>query len=199
VKLPRISARPFLGLASTVTAILLAIAAGPRAETQPIDLEQSSVTLHVNKSGLFSAFADNHIIKARIANGTISEDAPFDISLSIRSADLRVLDPNLSPDRRAEVQARMLGSEVLDASRFPEITFASTTIAPSGPDRWKGDRPVDNPGSNANHHLPGQPYGRQVSRRRRHEAARVRFESIKVAGGTVKVKDEVKAEFEIAR
>ena len=31
----------------------------------------------------------------------------------------------------------MLGPEVLDVGTFPEIAFASTTIEPSGTDRWQ--------------------------------------------------------------
>src|SRR2546425_11504555 len=54
----------------------------------------------------------------------------------IQSTDLRVLDPGLSSDRRAEVQARMLGSEVLDVAKFPVITFASTAVDPAGTDLW---------------------------------------------------------------
>ena len=169
------------------------------AQQGPIDGAHSTLTVFVYKSGLFSALADNHVVSAPIAAGTISEDAPREIELLIRSADLRVLDPNLAPERRAEVQARMLGSEVLDAARFPEITFASTTIEPAGTDRWNVS------GSLTIHGrtrvitfsvvlLNGKYHGQVLINQRDFG-----IEPIRVAGGTVRVKDELKIQFEIAR
>lgn len=74
-------------------------------EDRPIDVAHSTLTVLVSKSGLFSAFADNHVIKAPILSGTLQEDAPRKVEVSVRAADLQVLDPGLSPSRRADVQA----------------------------------------------------------------------------------------------
>jgi len=169
------------------------------ADTAPIDAEHSTVTVLVGKSGLFSGFADNHVITASIASGSISEQPPFSIDVKLRSGDLRVLDPGLSTEKRAEVQARMLGSEVLDAARFPDITFASTTVEAAGPDRWnvKGrlsihgqQRDIAFPVARANGRYRGQVVIKQRD---------FGIEPIKVAGGTVKVKDELTVQFDIAR
>src|SRR5206468_2383955 len=65
------------------------------AETRPINVEDSTLTVFVYKSGLFSAFADNHIVKAPIVSGTISDEAPLSVELTVHSAGLRALDPNL--------------------------------------------------------------------------------------------------------
>ena len=89
------------------------------AETRPIDVEGSTLTVFVYKSGLFSAFADDHVIRAPLASGTISADPPFGVELSVRSANLKVLDPGLSIGKRSEVQVRMLGPEVLDSEKYP--------------------------------------------------------------------------------
>jgi hypothetical protein len=88
-----------------------AIAALHAAEQRPIDARRSTLTVFVYKSGLFSAFADDHVIQAPIASGSISFDAPLAVEVVVRSANLTVLDPNLAADKRAEVQARMLGPE----------------------------------------------------------------------------------------
>jgi len=169
----------------------------PRAETRPIDAAQSSLTVHVYKSGLFSAFADNHVIRAPIASGSLSQEAPLAIALSIRAADLRVLDPNLSPDRRAEVQERMLGREVLDSSRFPDISFASTTIEPAGHDRWQVSGHLTIHGQMRTITFPvtrgGGKYRGEVVLKQRDFG----IEPIRIAGAAVKVKDEIKVEFEI--
>ena len=55
------------------------VASGPyvgSAETRAIDATQSKLTVYVYKSGLFSGFADDHIIDAPIAKGTLSDTAP---------------------------------------------------------------------------------------------------------------------------
>jgi hypothetical protein len=186
----------FVLIALTVNVVT---AAPVRAETRPINAGESTLTVFVYKSGLFSAFADNHIIKAPIAGGTMSDEPPFGIEVTVRTADLRVLDPTLAPDRRAEVQARMLSADVLDVARFPDITFTSTAIAPSGNDRWNVSgrltihgqtRTIDFPVTRVNGRYRGEVAIRQ------HDFG---IEPIRIAGGTVKVKDELKIQFEIAR
>ena len=170
---------------------------GLRAEDRPIDVERSTLTVFAYKSGLFSAFADNHTIRAPIAGGSISEELPYHIQLSVRSADLKVLDPDLGDSRRAEVQTRMVGPEVLDASKYRDITFASTRIDTAGPDRWT---------VTGNLTIHGQTHVITFSAARKDRTYRgdvlvkqrdFGIEPIKVAGGTVKVKDELKVQFEI--
>jgi hypothetical protein len=155
------------------------------------------LTVYVYKSGLFSAFADNHVIKATIASGALSNDAPAGIELSVRAADLKVLDPNLSPDRRAEVQARMTSPQVLDADRFPTITFASTTIKETAPARWSVTGRLAIHGQTRDVTFPvrrtGEVYAGEVTINQRDYG----IEPIRIAGGAVKVKDEVKIAFEI--
>jgi hypothetical protein len=169
------------------------------AESRPIDTEHSTVTVLVYKSGLFSAFADNHVIRAPIANGSVSDSAPFAIELTIRAADLRVLDPGVEPRRRAEIQERMLGPEVLDVTRFAEMTFASANIEPAGSERWQVTgrltvhgqaRTVSFPVSYANGKYSGE-----VTIKQRDFG----IDPIKVAGGTVKVKDELRVQFAIVK
>lgn len=182
---------------AVVFALACLSAADARAELRAIDVDRSTLTVFVYKSGLFSALADNHVIRAPIANGTISETAPLSVSLTVRSAALRVLDPNLSADRRAEVQTRMLGSEVLDTTTFPEIVFVSTSIVESGRDAWQ---------VTGNLTLHGKTRSITVSVTRVNAAYRgaatIRqrdfgIEPIRVAGGTVRVKDELRIEFDI--
>ena len=190
---------PFRAAVALIVAALSTMVANVRAETRPIDVGRSTLTVFVYKSGLLSAFADNHVISAPIAVGSISEESPLAIDVMVRSADLRLLDPGLSSDRRAEVQARMLGSEVLDAARFPEITFASTTIESAGTGRWRvtGDLTIHGQtrviafsviGSDGEYH------GEVLINQRDFG-----IEPIKVVGGTVKVKDKLTVQFEIVR
>jgi len=85
-----------------------------------IDLQRSTTTIHVFKSGLFRAFADNHLIQAPLAEGSIDGSAMPHVDLVIEAQRLHVLDPNLSRKDREQVQARMLGTEVPDATRLDD-------------------------------------------------------------------------------
>jgi len=188
---------PRLLLLSVVASLLTT--AHPWAETRPIDVENSTLTVFVYKSGLFSAFAHNHIIRAPIASGSISNGPPLGIEVAVRSADLRVLDPDLSPDRRADVQARMVGADVLDVARFPDITFTSTSVEPAGTDRWTVSGSLTLHGQTRTINFTVV----QVNGRYRGEVAlRQRdfgIEPVRIAAGAVKIKDEVKVQFDIVR
>ena len=188
-----------MGFRSSVALALwtLAAAAAPGTETRPIDIERSTLTVFVYKSGLFSAFADDHVIRAPIAGGFVSPDAPPGVQVSVRSADLKVLDPGLAGGKRAEVQARMLGPEVLDTAKYPDIVFTSMAIQSVGTDRWT-----------VTGRLTIHGVTRQTSFSVAQQAGRYRgtavlkqrdfgIEPISVVGGTVKVKDELKVEFDI--
>ena len=176
---------------------MLCAGASVDVESQPIDVEQSTLTVHVYKAGLFSAFADNHVVRAPIAGGRISADGTLAVELTVKAAQMTVLDPTLSADKRAEVQARMHGPEVLDSARYPDIRFNSRHVAPDGADRWQvtGDLTL---------HGTSRPLTFVVVRRdgrfRGTVSIRQRdfgIRPISIAGGTVKVKDEVHIDFDI--
>jgi polyisoprenoid-binding protein YceI len=177
--------------------VLLTAAPRVRADTRSIDTARSTLTVFVYKSGLFSAFADNHIIKAPIASGSLSTDPAAAIELSIHAANLMVMDPDLSRDRRNEVQARMVGPEVLDVARFPDITFASTTIVETAPARWSVTGRLTIHGQTRVVTFPvrnlGDAYTGDVTISQ-HDFG---IEPIRIAGGAVKVKDELKIAFQI--
>jgi hypothetical protein len=178
---------------------LLAVAATGvlAAQAHPIDTERSTLTVYAYKSGLFSAFADDHVIRAPIASGSIAEEGTPAVQISVRSADLVALDPNLSASKRAEVQARMVGPEVLDVSRYPDIAFTSTLVEAAGPNRWtvRGTLTI---------HGTSRPVTAAVTRQDDHYRGSFSLKQtdfgikpISIVGGTVKVKDELKVEFDV--
>lgn len=166
------------------------------AQTRPIDPQRSVLTVHVFKSGVFSAFADNHEIRAPILSGTVDEAAKR-VDLVVDARKLVVLDPNLPPDKRQQVQERMLGPEVLDSSQFHEIRFQANSIKHEAPDGFLVS-------GNLSLHGKTRPISLHVSRSGDHfrgeTALRQRdfgIAPITIAGGTVKVKDELKIEFDV--
>jgi polyisoprenoid-binding protein YceI len=181
---------------------ILAIVAslGPNtlcAQTQAIDVNKSSLKVRVFKSGAFSAFAHDHEIQAPIEEGKIDSSASPSVQLRVDSRKMRVLDPDIAVDKRGEIQHTMEGTAVLDAAHFPEISYRSNSIAKTGDGHWEvhGD---------LNLHGKTQPVLVAVSLEGGHYrgSASVKqsdfgISPIRIAGGTVKVKDEVKIEFDI--
>jgi polyisoprenoid-binding protein YceI len=167
------------------------------AQTQPIDTEYSVVTVRVFKSGLFSAFGDNHEIRAPISSGVLDEAARR-VEVVVDSRKLVVLDPNLPPEKRQQVQERMLGPEVLDSNQFHEIRFQAADVNEESPDHFllAGTLSL---------HGETRPISFHVVRSSGHYRGDVMLKQrdfgitpVTVAGGTVKVKDELKIELDIS-
>ena len=168
-----------------------------RGEERVIDAGRSSITLHVSKSGLFRAFADNHLIQAPLTEGAFDDGPNSRIQFVVSARSLRVLDPGLSAGQREEVQTRMLGPEVLDADRFPQIRFQSTTVERGKEGAWVVQGELT---------LHGQTHAVTVTVTTDHghykgatslKQTAFGITPISIAGGTVTVKDEVKIDADI--
>ena len=168
-----------------------------QADTRAIDVERSTLTVSVYKSGLFSALADNHVIRAPIANGHVTDDGKLGVEVTVHSSSLNVLDPSLAAEKRAEVAVRMHGQQVLDSAKYPEILFTSTDVMPDGADRWKMTGVLTLHGVSrsvtASVLLQAGHYRGTLSIRQRDYG----IQPISIAGGTVKVKDELRIDFDI--
>src|SRR5688572_20103285 len=121
--------------AMKLTLFLIGSAVALSGQQHPIDKEKSAMTIHVGRAGLLAAFGHDHEIAAPVAGGTV-DTAAHRVELRVEAGALKVLDPKASEKDRAEVQATMLGPEVLDVTRHPEIAFRSTTASPSGAGAW---------------------------------------------------------------
>ena len=168
-----------------------------RAEKRSMDVRQSVVKVYAYKSGLFSVFAHNHEIIAPITQGAVEESGNPSVKLVVEAAKMQVLDPKVSDKDRAEIQKTMLGSEVLDTARYPEIRFESTGVEKNGDARWsvRGNlvlhgrtRPVVAEVAEENGRYRGSAMLKQTD---------FGIKPVRIAGGTVSVKDSVKIEFEI--
>ena len=171
--------------------------ASVNGETWAIDSHKSSLTVHVFKSGLFSAFGDNHEVRA-IASGSVAGGDQPAVEIAVNARQMTVLDPDLAPAKRAEVQKRMLGPDVLDVAKFPEIHFKSTAVRPLGEGRWRVEGVLALHG----HSVPLS-FEVTGAKERFHGSATVSqrafgIQPISAGGGTVNVKDEVKVDFDIA-
>jgi polyisoprenoid-binding protein YceI len=190
----RIAARILFGFALVVASLSHAQSSPEPATT--IDTARSVLTVRVYKTGLFSAFAHDHEIRAPIQKGAVDEDKNI-VEFSVDARKLRVLDPEVSEKDRADIQSTMLGPKVLDSEKFPEIRFHSTSIGEAGGDKWivRGDLTL---------HGQTHPVKVDVTGSDGHYAGSARLSQkdfgitpVSIAGGSIKVKDEVRVEFEV--
>ena len=167
------------------------------AQDRSIDAAHSSLKVRVFKSGLFSAFAHDHEIEAPVAAGTVRMGDNPSVTLEVHARELRVLDPDASANTRADVQKTMESSDVLDVNRFPAISFQSTEIQRKGEQHWtvRGNLTLHGRTSAVDvdvvlkdDHFEGSAQLKQ------HDFG---MTPVSIAGGTVKVKDEVRIEFTI--
>jgi len=198
-----------------VLAITAAFGAAPgRYEVSYGDSFLLAVT---GKSGLFSFAGHDHAVMASQWTARLAFD-PQDLAhssavvvipvsaLAIDSPEARQkahLGSGPSPDDVKKIQAMMLGPEVLEASRYPAITFKAISARESAPDRLlvTGDlalhgrtRRITVPvhylrESTGAYIFDGDFKIRQTDFGMKPES---------VAAGTVKVKDEVQIRFRIS-
>ena len=111
------------------------------AQQRAVDTGHSTLTIHVGKTGMLSAFGHEHEIRGTITSGSAETGAHPSVEVHIDARALKVIDPGESDDARAEVQGTMLGPEVLDSGRFSEIVYKSTSAESAGDGKWtlKGD------------------------------------------------------------
>lgn len=171
-------------------------ALGANGQPRAIDTAKSVMTVRVYKAGVFSAFAHDHEIAAPIAGGA-ADVAGRHVELNLEAGALRVRDPKASEKERGEIQATMLGPEVLDAGKYPQIAFRSTAAEASGQSSWRvtGDLTL---------HGKTRPVALEVKEGAAHYVGQSMLKltdfgikPIRIAGGAIKVKDEIRIEFDI--
>lgn len=178
--------------------VLLASIAGPAAQpVGSIDVERSKMMVYVSKQGLFSFLADNHEVEAPIARGSY-DAARRTVEVVVDASKMRVLDPRLPADKRATVQSNMLGPQVLDVAKYPTITFQSTSMSVDRNGSLDVTGNLDLHGqthstvvrvkSDGSGHFTGSTTVRQTA---------YGITPIKIAGGAVTVKDDVRIDFDI--
>lgn len=183
-------------LTSLISALLLPAQPADAPVSRPMDSDRSIIRIHVFKAGLFSAFGHDHNISAPIQQGSFSEQKPS-AELSVDARKLRVEDEGISDKDRSEIQSTMLGPKVLAVEQFPEIRFHSTQFDRLGAGKWlvHGDltlhgqtRPIKIEVEGQNGRYSGSAELRQKD---------FGITPVAVGGGTVKVKNEVRVQFDV--
>jgi len=162
------------------------------AADRPIDATHSKITIHVGKSGIFSAAGHEHEISAPIAEGAIDDSGNGRVWFRVEAAKMQVL-----PEKDQAAVQKDMQEKVLEPAKFPEIRFESVTVKKLGEGRWQvtGNLRLHghvNPVT-AEARQDGQAYSGQATLTQ----SQFDIKPVSAAGGTVKVKDESKIDFVI--
>jgi hypothetical protein len=156
---------------------------------------RSTITIHAHKAGLFSGFAHDHVIAAPIASGTLDAKA-MTVQVTVAAKQMKVVDPGASEKDRAEIQATMLGPKVLDPEKYPEIRFQSTHVEKTGDNyRVSGKLELHGASRELRFDVTGGPdhyHGKTKLKQ-----TDFGIEPVSLAGGTIKVKDELEIEIDV--
>jgi polyisoprenoid-binding protein YceI len=172
-----------------------------------IDARASKFTVQAFASGMLSAMGHNPKIGIRTFSGGVdfSPEAPAGggLRLSIQAASLSVLDDISDKDRR-EIE-RMMNEQVLEVAKYPEILYDDSVVS-----IVRVETSLYSASLNGNLTFRGITHSQPVTARVAEfgEMLRVSGEfamrqtdygvkPISVAGGALKVKDEIKFSFEI--
>ena len=183
-------------IACAVIVILAVACPWAVAQAVGVDTTRSTITVKVDKSGLFSAFAHNHTIQAPLASGSL-DAAKRTASLTFNAKEMKVVDEGVKDSERADIEQTMKSEKVLDVQKFPEVRFVSTSITPleGGHFQARGDltlhgttRPVEFPVTLTKGRYSGSVKLKQTD---------FGITPVAIAGGAVKVKDVIEVVFEI--
>ena len=167
-----------------------------QAQAVEVDAGRSSITVKVEKTGLFSVLAHNHTIQAPIASGRLDTEKRT-ATLTFNAKDMKVTDEGVKDSERADIEQTMKSDKVLDVQRYPEIRFVSTSITPQDGGRYqvRGDltlhgstHAVEFPIAFSKDRYMGSVKLKQTD---------LGITPVSIAGGAIKVKDVIEVVFEI--
>src|SRR5262245_49930944 len=172
-----------------------------------IDARESRFMVKAFAGGFLSAFAHDHNIAIREFSGaadfTFGTVEPASLELTIKAGSLGITDKVSEKDRQ-KIEATMR-DEVLEISKYPDINFKSSSVSSSKTGEGQFQARIT---GELSLHGATQPltinarleFGDKVFRAQGGFSLKQSSFGIKpvsVAGGTVKVKDELKFTFDI--
>lgn len=176
-------------------AILLLAPALSQAQAQP-SARESTITIHVHKSGLLSVAGHNHTVVAPVGKATIDTQG-MTAEIVVLAKEMKVTDTDVSDKDRAKIQADMLGPKVLNAEKFPQIRFKSLEIKPAGAGHLRVTGMLELHGVSKQITLEITGGGDHYQGKTKLKQSDFGIEPFSAGGGTVKVKDELDLDFDI--
>ena len=175
----------------------LPLLAQDKTQERVLDTQRSTITIHVGKSGLFSAAAHEHTINAPISSGTVRESTSPHIEFTVETAKMTVKpDPRIDAKDQATIQTHM-EEMTLETKKFPEITFRSSRIERIAEGQWKVDGDLSLHGVTKPVSLTVKQTGDSWTTHTVLKQTDFGIKPISIGGGMIKVKNEVEIGFQI--
>jgi polyisoprenoid-binding protein YceI len=199
---------PLISVCSLLLPASILLAAGDKTEIYKIDAAQSHFNVHVARSGLFKMFGHDHNIAVRDFSGTAAFTPgaiqPASLEMTVKADSLAVMD-DVKEAERAEIENTMK-TQVLETKTYPTIVFKSTKITVTSA-KTAGHHAAHIAG-NLTLHGVTKPLafdgdleiaGGKLRAKGAFPVKQSDFgiKPVSKAGGTVKVKDELKLDFDI--
>jgi YceI-like protein len=178
----------------TATALLFPVIVFGADKT--IDASKSVITIHVGKTGLFSGAGHEHWVDAPIAHGQISEGAGAKVEFAVDARKMKVRPDKESASDQAKVQETMQ-RDVLESEKYPEILFRSTKVTSNGGQLWRVIGTLQLHGVSKPVAVGVRREGEIYTGNARIKQTDFGIKPVSVAGGTVKVKDELDITFKV--
>jgi len=177
--------------------VFLVVAGVAAAQDMAIDVERSTITIHVDKAGLFSAAGHEHWVSAPISSGTIRESPQASVEFTVQTAKMTIKpDPKVDAKTQAEIQKDM-EDLTLETKKFPQITFRSSGVIKTGDGQWKVEGALSLHGVTKPVSLAVKRAGEAYTARTVLKQTDFGIKPVSVGGGLVKVKNEVEIDFQI--
>jgi len=175
----------------------LVLTAAAAAQDAAIDVQRSTISVHVGKAGLLSAAGHDHTIVAPISSGTIRQSAPLSVEFAIATARMTVQpDPKVDAKTQAQIQKDMQ-EMTLDSRTFPEIVFRSTRIGALAAGEWRVEGDLSLHGVTKPVVLIVRRAGDAYTAHTTLKQTEFGIKPISVGGGMIRVKDQLEIDFSI--
>lgn len=162
-----------------------------------IDANRSLLIIHVGKTGLFSAAGHEHWVEASISHGRFNEGAEAQVEFTVDARKMTVrADEKTSAKDREKIQETMQSS-VLESEKYPEIRFRSTTVTPMGGQAWRVTGTLTLHGVSKPVAVEVRRDGDTYAGSARLKQTDFGIQPVRIAGGAVKVKNELDISFKI--
>lgn len=185
--------------ATAFCAVIFAASAASAQENavKQIDSARSTITIHVSKSGLLSAAGHNHTINAPIASGSLLESPSPRVEFKVETAKMTVMpDPKVDAKTEATIQKDM-EEMTLETKKYPEIAFRSTQVDKLADGQWKVAGDLSLHGITKPVEVTVKQDGDAFITHTVLKQTDFGIKPISVAGGMVKVKNEIGLDFRI--
>jgi len=167
------------------------------AQDKAIDVEDSTITIHVGKAGLFGAAGHEHWVNAPISAGTLNDSDPLHVEFTVDAKRMAIKpDPKIDAATQAQIQKDMQ-EMTLESGKYPEITFRSSRVEKQAQALWKVEGLLTLHGLTKPVAVTVQRTGETYVGHTSIKQTDFGIKPISAGGGLIKVKNEVELDFQI--